>query len=238
MRSLVPGAGLYACTAAPVCSVAAGTSADFNLGGWASAGSDYRVTEAADTYVYKTGLFNKYNYAALLARVRAGVNPAAISSPVSLGDPPIGWSEDPAGSGIYWARVQGGASVNGATVANSKLILLVDGTVNISGSITIPPANRTTGNVVIISGGNITLGGGVTNIDGIYVTDGTFDTGLSNNQLTVNGTVVAWGGLTLARNAVNNSTTPAEVFNFVPDFVVNLPEPVRRRHIVQELENP
>lgn len=83
----------------------------------------------------------------------------------------------------------------------------------------------------------MTLGGTVGNIDGIYMTDGIFDTGVGG-ELTVNGTVVAWNGLTLTRSSSDNGTIPAEVFNFVPDFVVNLPQPVQRRHIIQELENP
>lgn len=231
MRSLVPATATqpYACVAAPVCGVAAGTSTDFNLGGWASAGSDYRVTGTADTYVYRTGLFSKYNYAALLARVRSAVNPTTVASPttISISDATAPWTWVTGGSGV---TISGG-------VTTAKVVILVDGPgqVNISGDITV--GTWSTGNVVIISGGDISLGAGVARLDGIYMTDGRFITG-SGNQLTVNGSVTAWSDLTLSRNAANNRTDPAEIFNFVPDFVVGLPEPVKRRHIVQELENP
>ena len=219
-------------TTAPVCAVVAGTSyIGFDQSLWVSANPKYYVADATSNYVYRTGLANKYNYAAMLARVRSAVNPAVIGS-VNLGDSPVGWTS---ASGAYWAWVQGPVSITGGTITNSKLILLVDGAVTISGNITVGTWN--TGSVVIISGGNITLGSGVTRLDGIYMTDGRFVTG-SGGPLTVNGSVTAWTDFTLSRSAVDNSVDPAEIFNFVPDFVVNLPAPVQRRHIIQELENP
>ncbi|MBI2008153.1 hypothetical protein HYS82_00675, partial [Candidatus Amesbacteria bacterium] len=203
MQSLVP-ATLFACqvvSPVPACGLAAGnpTINGFTSAQWASTGPDYYVTGAA---VDAGTLAGRYKYASLKARVRAGVSPAVITSPVTLSDSPAGWTN---AAGAYWAWVQGPVTVTGGTVANSKLILLVDGPVNITGNITV--SNRTSGHVIIISGGNMTVGGTVANIDGIYMTDGIFDTGGSAaTPLTVNGSVVAWTGLTLARSSSDNGS--------------------------------
>ena len=239
LQSLVP-ASQYACLVqapAVACAVAAGnpTINGFGSGQWASTGSDYYVTGLA---MDAGTLEGKYGYAALKARIRSGVSPSTATAPttITLNDAYVDGLVQSSGAGWVWVTGAGTTSISGS-VTTRKVIILVDGTVNISGNITV--SNRATGSVIIISGGNMTLAGAVGNIDGIYMTDGIFDTGSSaNNPLTVNGTVVAWNGLTLARNSSDNAILPAEVFNFVPDFVVNLPEPVLRRHIIQELENP
>lgn len=64
---------------------------------------------------------------------------------------------------------------------------------------------------------------GVPGIEGIYQTDGTFNTGAGTSQLHVRGSVVALTGFNLSRDLTNNATS-AELFQFAPDQVSLFPE--------------
>ena len=63
----------------------------------------------------------------------------------------------------------------------------------------------------------------VTNLDGIYFAESEISTGAGDTQLVVNGSMVANGGITLERDLVDNSFTPAEVFNYAPEIVQLFP---------------
>ena len=81
---------------------------------------------------------------------------------------------------------------------------------------------------------DMTIDPAVSTLDGLYVVDGTFDaggTGTGDVQLTVSGTVSALGGVTLNRNLVDNSVTPAEIFNYSPGLLLAYPSELVSRNI-------
>lgn len=109
------------------------------------------------------------------------------------------------------------------TIGTKKLVILTDGEFLINHRINI----STGGSLVVVARGNITVGDNVGqsfNIQGIFVTDGLFNSGLSenyNSQLVVNGSVIA-DNINLRRNLENNNfDKPAEIFNFDPGLMIN-----------------
>ncbi len=89
--------------------------------------------------------------------------------------------------------------------------------------------------MAIVSGninvaGTVTAGAGLPALEGIYESDGVFDTGVSASNLYVRGTVVGWGGVNLKRDlGAGNSANPAETFEFAPDITMLYP-----RDLVQD----
>ncbi|MBU2052309.1 hypothetical protein KKH13_03855, partial [Patescibacteria group bacterium] len=61
----------------------------------------------------------------------------------------------------------------------------------------------------------------VTKIEGVFVSDGVIDTGISNRQLTGEGIFTGWEGINLQRNLDDDSQTPAELFVYRPDLQLN-----------------
>ncbi len=119
-----------------------------------------------------------------------------------------------------------------ANIGENKAIVFIQkpaGTLNLNGNITLDDGN---GFILFVVKGAIRVGENATSLEGLYVSDGDFDScgdsvsGTCSNQLTVRGSVVTWGNLLLERDlalAGLNSTTPAEVFNFAPDLLFNFP---------------
>jgi hypothetical protein len=107
--------------------------------------------------------------------------------------------------------------------ASTKNVLFVNGNLNITGNITLDDGAAGDGFFVAIVSGNITVDPTVTNLEGIYLSNGTFSTGLGTTQLQVRGTVASYGGVNLQRNLSNN-TQPAELFTFAPDQIALFPE--------------
>jgi len=70
-----------------------------------------------------------------------------------------------------------------AIAAGENMIILVDGNVTVTDNINVEPG----GFLAIISSGNITIGNSVTNVEGVYIADGTISTGVSSSQLTGEG---------------------------------------------------
>jgi len=85
--------------------------------------------------------------------------------------------------------------------------------------------NGTDSGLVFVVNGNINIDPGVKEIDGIYVSKGLFKSGSfsavpPDEQLVVNGAVLAYSGLNLERSLNNaNKTTPSEVFNYDPGYL-------------------
>jgi len=80
-----------------------------------------------------------------------------------------------------------------------------------------------------VGGTNIVNGIQRANLEGIYVTDGQFSTGTNKPltddlQLWFRGSLAAYGGMSLQRSLGSaNSTTPAELFEYAPDYALNFP---------------
>lgn len=150
--------------------------------------------------------------------------------------------------GYYWYKFDG--SVGGQDLnlnspidlGNKKVILLVSSAnLNINSSINLTDGTGffmvTVGKSDLGLKGNIfinkNLGGtGLPNLEGIYEADSTISTGLGNIQLYVRGSVVAYGGINLQRDLVNqNSTTPSELFEYAPDQILLFPTKLGYRKI-------
>lgn len=109
-------------------------------------------------------------------------------------------------------------------LGSRKVVLIVKGAdVTLKGNINL---TKGSGFFLLVANNIIvdpTVGGGGYNLEGIYVSDGQFQTGLAATQLWVRGTVAAYGGVSLDRDLGDNSTTPAEIFEYAPDLELLFP---------------
>jgi hypothetical protein len=78
--------------------------------------------------------------------------------------------------------------------------------------------------------GNITVSSAVLTLQGIYVSDNQFNTSTGATQLHVTGSVVAYGRVSLQRDlgTTQNSTTPAEIFEYSPALELLFPKVLSR----------
>lgn len=138
------------------------------------------------------------------------------------------------GNGAW--RINGDANFVGANMgAGSQRVYFVNGNVTINNSLTYP-ANFSGGgqvpSLVIIATGDIRVDAAATQLDGIFISRGTFytcfpkvepaTTSVCGNRLTINGSVMA-NNVDLFRTAGADGATPAaqkapaEVFNLSPE---------------------
>ncbi len=128
--------------------------------------------------------------------------------------------------------------------ANQNYIILVHGNLTIRRNLIVP----TSSTVIFAASGNITIGTAVTEIDGIYSTDGKFITSPAATQLLVKGTVIANADLGITANSIDdvfdnsrdlngtNATTPSVKFIMRPDFMIHLPPTIRiPNYVIQEV---
>ena len=130
--------------------------------------------------------------------------------------------------GYEWYKVTGDYTVSSdIDFGSRKVILFVEtGNLNIDAKINLTDNSGFFGAFV---NGDINVSPLVTAVgpalEGIYLTDQSFDTGiLGNTQLHIRGSVVSYGGMSLSRDLTNNASAPAELFEFAPDQVVLFPE--------------
>ncbi len=109
------------------------------------------------------------------------------------------------------------------------------------------------GFLAIISSGNISIGDEVTNIDGVYIADGIIATcessecgnsegsgDITDEQLTVEGILVGWGGVDLRRNfaSADSNLNPSEFLIYRPDLQMNAYKYLLRSHYTWEEKAP
>lgn len=142
------------------------------------------------------------------------------------------------GSSGSW-RVDGDVTLHGTIGAGIQKVYYVNGNVTVSGNVTYPATFNAAGNIpslVIIATGNIYVNADVEQMDGIFITQGTFYTcypktepatiNTCNKQLTVNGSVIA-NAVDLFRTAGAEGTTAdsqkeaAEIFNLSPEVYID-----------------
>lgn len=126
---------------------------------------------------------------------------------------------------FYFTRPAGGTTTitsNWTVGASNSYVIFVDGDLTIDADITV--ANG--GFLAFIVSGDVHVAPGVANVAGIFVIDGLYDTQADSTQLTTQGTVVTWTGVSLNRDlgGAANISNPAEKFVYRPDFLVNMPE--------------
>ena len=134
----------------------------------------------------------------------------------------------------YWYKYDGGTSGLDLTIASNitlgtrKVVLLVENAdVYLNGNVSLTDGS---GFLAVLVGekpdgtkGNIYINPTVTNLEGIYLSDNAFLTGAGTSQLTIRGSVAALGGISLQRDLADDSTTPAEYFEFAPDQLLLFP---------------
>ena len=131
--------------------------------------------------------------------------------------------------GAAFHYMNGLANMNNtwAVGATESLVIFVNGDLDINADITVAPG----GFVAFIVKGSITVSPDVTTIQGLFVADQNFNTtsnGTVDTQLSIEGSVVAWGDVSLARDLVaNNSNSPAEKFVYRPDLLISMPDEMK-----------
>jgi len=166
---------------------------------------------------------------------------------------------------IYYSDGDYIADLSGYTLnvtSNRKIVVFVNGDITFSSDpdtnlITVEPG----GFFGVIASGNITFDSSVGNTDptdttpniaGVFVADGLIkvdgysDDALKDNKFVGEGTFVGWSGFSLTRHYDNttypldralNNTNPIEVFNFRPDFNLNIPDIMMRPSLVWQEVN-
>ena len=99
-------------------------------------------------------------------------------------------------------------------------VVFIDGNLNIDGVVKITISSRA---LIFIVNGAITVDSDVDEIDGIFVSNntGAFNSGSGTNQLVVNGSVLAFGGVDFGRDlsGSDNEDTPAELIQYQPSYL-------------------
>jgi hypothetical protein len=127
--------------------------------------------------------------------------------------------------GYEWYKIAGNLDINSdIDFGSRKVILFVDGVLNINSKINLTDNSGFFG--AFVSGGiNINPSvSGANSIEGLYLSDGVFNTGAGNVGLHIRGSVVANGGMVLARDLTDDSAGPGELFEFAPDQILLFPE--------------
>jgi len=136
--------------------------------------------------------------------------------------------------GYYWYKYTGNGtnlSVDtpiDLTGTDRKIILLVEGAgLTIKGDIVLTDGREFFGAFV---NGAIDVDPLVTSLEGIYLADSTFGTGIGIDQLHVRGSIASYGGVALQRD-LNNDTNPSEFFEYAPDQILMFPTKLGARKI-------
>ena len=133
--------------------------------------------------------------------------------------------------GYYWYKATSGLTINSdINLGDRKVILFVEGgDLNINGRINL---NDGSGFFMTVSDDNISVDPTVTgtpSLEGLYVTDGNFNTGLGAVQLHIRGSVASFGSFTLQRDLGAGNTSPSELFEFAPDQMLLFPAKLASR---------
>ena len=134
-------------------------------------------------------------------------------------------------NGYYW-YIYDGTTLGDLTINSNvdlgtrKVILIVKNAgMNINGRINLTDAS---GFFLSVVNGDIDIsasvgGSGAPDIEGVYISDGVFNTGTGSEEndlsLWIRGSVAGYGGVNLQRDLgdTQNGTTPAEYFEYAPD---------------------
>ena len=117
---------------------------------------------------------------------------------------------------------------------NKKIAMFVNGDLNINGRMLLTDGSGfyaafVKGNIIV----DPSVGTPNPSLEGLFVSDGQFRTGAGNSQFYLRGSVVAWNGVQLQRDLGNqNNQTPAEVFQYAPDLILNFPQQLFRDGLV------
>lgn len=148
------------------------------------------------------------------------------------------------GSDLTYDGISGSQALY--TVDGDKVIIVVDGNLNLRNfNTTTSHALEVINNGFIgfIVSGNITIEDtvgnssgnyGTPNLQGVFITSQDIVVPTSSLQLAARGTYVGWGDIDFNRSLLDtdNNTTPAEVFTYDPELIMNAPRELRRARLI------
>ncbi len=187
-------------------------------------------TVSSAGWIAKTNTSNNlysYSYFEALA---SGKNVAVIGDGVIDVSDIASATNDP--DGYSYLKIDGDATTSGFNFNNKKVIVFIDGDLTINGDIGVNPNLLDTSFFMVVVSGSIIVAPDVTEIVGIFTADTEFLTEPDDDQLVVTGSVAA-ANIVLQRNLLGgNVNTPAELFNYAPELVVNYPPSLSDKHLV------
>jgi hypothetical protein len=133
--------------------------------------------------------------------------------------------------GYEWYKITGNHTINtDINLGSRKVILFVkSGNLNIDSKINLTDHS---GFFAAFVNGSTIINPALTNtepnpaLEGLYLSDGPFTTGVGTALLHLRGSVVSFGPITLGRNLSNNATR-AELFEYAPDQIMLFPEKLK-----------
>jgi len=176
-----------------------------------------------------TTIWDNNGFDVIKARILINVTPDAIGSTVnSASDLTTGTAQP---DGTYYVTANSFTISGDIDLVNKKVVMITEGNVNINKNVNL---NDNNGFLMILAGENITVDPSVgtlgdpsshaVNLEGLFITNGIFDTGpnTTNKTLRVEGVVAAGGGVSFGRTP-SVTTYPGEYFKFRPDLVSLIP---------------
>jgi hypothetical protein len=117
-------------------------------------------------------------------------------------------------------------------MGGQKTVIFVQGNLRINNNIS--KINLDNSFLMFVVSGDIIVNSTVTEITGVYTTDGTFITESDGDDLQLNvvGSVAAFDVDLKRYLGAGNATDPAELFTYSPELVVNYPPALSERHLV------
>jgi len=118
------------------------------------------------------------------------------------------------------SSVNGGYFASGGSPARGYVWYHFDGSalgdLTINSNVNLPSDRKV---ILLVEGADLHIQGQ----EGIFLTEGQFQTGAGTEQLHIRGMVAAYDGIVLQRDLTDNSETPAELFEYAPDMVLTFP---------------
>lgn len=149
-----------------------------------------------------------------------------LGSPESADDHFAGDWDDTITTGFYYSDNSLTIDSSYTLPSDQRIVILVNGELTIDKDIIVPIGSITEQNfLAFIVKGNIEISPDVENLQGVYIADGEFKTGASDNRFIGEGIFMANKfdlGPGRGRDlGVRNQALPAEKFVFRPDFLIN-----------------
>ena len=215
-----------------------GATADFLSG----AGSG-RAAESPYNWLANSSYLSSrvYNYAFFERQIPDDVIINELTPPVTGGTFNSGGAPSRGYVWYHWnGATLGDLTITGNVnlVGSRRVVLMAEGAnVTINGRIQLQ--NPGQGFFMMVVGkspaglkGDILVGPSVDTIEGIFLAESEFKTGVATSQFNARGSVVAYDGVVLERDLGGaNSNTPAEVFTYAPDIIATFPRVFTQRRM-------
>lgn len=168
---------------------------------------------SANTATNQSRLFNYSYFANLVPSDIIFTDPSSTSIATDISDQ----------DGYDWYKHTGNLTLSASDLLNRKVILFVDGNLTIDGNINVTDNQ---GFFVTFVNGTISINPSVTgspSLEGLYLSNSTFSTGVGTSPINIRGSIASYGGISFERDLADDSS-PAEYIEFAPDQVAMFPE--------------